>query len=430
MGRNIRRHASEEVPDHRQPAQRDRDRVLYADEFRRLAQVTQVVDPIEGYVFHNRLTHSLEVAQIGRRLAERLVAKYSGLAKKAPIDPDVVEAASLIHDLGHPPFGHIGEKTLDEISRKAASEAGLREFEGFEGNAQSFRIITRLSTHADGYCGLNLTRATMNATLKYPWFRATDGIIKSQKKYSAYRSEQDDFDFARQGMENNHSQCLEAAIMDYADDVTYSVHDFFDLSRANLLPTLNLLHDDDEKKSFFQEWQKEYNESDLIDKYKKGLMRLLKLINIGAYRGSREERVIVRKAISRRIKSYVEAVKLHKSSGVIRLQVPERIQTEIDFLKRIVWHYVITSSQLATQQEGYKEIVKSLFSTYLDAIKNREKKLIPYAYHTFFDECKNEADKIRLAVDIVAGMPDAKAVNIYRKIKGFTPGSISDLIEM
>src|SRR6478609_9031210 len=121
--------------DYRAPSQRDRDRVLYSSSFRRLAEVTQVVAANSGYVFHNRLTHSLQVAQVGRRIAEKLNLLQP--ETKEFVDPDVVEAACLAHDLGHPPFGHIAEQKLNEL-------AGA-DIDGFEGNAQSFRIVTRLS---------------------------------------------------------------------------------------------------------------------------------------------------------------------------------------------------------------------------------------------------------------------------------------------
>jgi predicted deoxyguanosinetriphosphate triphosphohydrolase len=159
---------TEDEPDHpRDPWQRDRDRILYSDALQRLANVTQVASPGEGIVFHNRLTHTHEVAQIARRLAEKLRTEQPQLAARCDLNPDVVEAAALAHDLGHPPFGHIAEEELDRL----ASANGAPE--GFEGNAQSFRIIVRTEPHRIGYRGLDLTRATLNAVLKYPWQRDT-----------------------------------------------------------------------------------------------------------------------------------------------------------------------------------------------------------------------------------------------------------------
>lgn len=132
--------------------QRDRDRILYSSAFRRLAGVTQVVGASEGFIFHNRLTHSLKVAQLGRRIAEKLIREQPELAAEGvPVDPDVVEAAGLAHDLGHPPFGHVAEMALKEAA------ASVTDFEAFEGNPQSFRIVTKLSMRSFEHDGLNLT---------------------------------------------------------------------------------------------------------------------------------------------------------------------------------------------------------------------------------------------------------------------------------
>src|SRR6266446_506141 len=143
--------------DPRRPAERDRDRILYSAAFRRLAGITQTVPGDLEHPVHNRLTHVLEVAQIGRRLAERLIRdpKQKEAALALEIDPEVVAAACFAHDLGHPPFGHIAEEALDEMARGAGAPGG------FEGNAQSFRVVTKLAEHKEGFQGLDLTRATL-----------------------------------------------------------------------------------------------------------------------------------------------------------------------------------------------------------------------------------------------------------------------------
>lgn len=189
FGRDERRHNKKEnkTGDYRTASQRDHDRVLYSSSFRRLAEVTQVVAANSGYVFHNRLTHSLQVAQVGRRMAEKLVQIQTkeGIVPLGAIDPNVVEAACLAHDLGHPPFGHVIEDELNEL----ADQIG-----GFEGNAQSFRIVTKLAFHSPLYLGLDLTRATLAGVLKYPWARnenpskpKSGATIRRKKMISALR---------------------------------------------------------------------------------------------------------------------------------------------------------------------------------------------------------------------------------------------------
>lgn len=251
--------------DPRTEAQRDRDRLLYSAQFRRLANVTQVITP-PGYAptMHNRLTHSLKVAQVARSIANLLTEDAANtvlLHKLGGLDPDACEAASLAHDIGHPPFGHVGEAVLDRLARK---ELGLRD--GFEGNAQSLRILTTGTLRNLDQQGLDLSCATLAGIAKYPWTRGTppcqteDRQIPGQQapaqlrcpngigcgrdcsrkrtwtKFNFYAEQEDLIGRVREfaGVEPG-IQTLEASVMDLADDISYAVHDLEDFLLSGII---------------------------------------------------------------------------------------------------------------------------------------------------------------------------------------------------
>lgn len=234
----------------------DRDRIAASPFFARLGGVTQVVSATDGGLLHNRLTHSLKVAQVARAVAEAICESEDQRAladKLGGCDVDVAEAAALAHDLGHPPFGHLGEQVLDRIARER-----FRLADGFEGNAQTFRILTTTDARGPSGVGLDLTTAVRASVLKYPWLRQRipqphpsampvpprgasepeDAPGTGSSKFSAYLTELNDLEQARApfaGKIEPWQQTVEASIMDTADDIAYAIHDLQDFHRIGVL---------------------------------------------------------------------------------------------------------------------------------------------------------------------------------------------------
>jgi dGTPase len=242
------RRVQEPAPSARTETQRDRDRILYSSAFNRLAGITQVASSAPGASFHNRLTHSFKVAQVARRLAERLKDGEADVELVDRLDVDAAEAAALGHDLGHPPFGHLAEEILADAMRDAG---------GFEGNAQSFRIVCRLAMRDPEHPGLNLTPATLNGMLKYPWLAGEHPTDPNSTKFGAYWSDREDF-LAAQGKSSVRpgQRTLEAELMDWSDDITYAVHDLEDFYRVGLVPLERLRTNGDERARFFESFFK------------------------------------------------------------------------------------------------------------------------------------------------------------------------------
>ena len=266
----------------RTDGQVDVDRILYSPEFRRLSGVTQVVPPEDEFHFHDRLSHSIKVAQVAATLARMLVYHatadksgcFAGIDLGEWVDPDHCYAAGLAHDIGHPPFGHAGEAALQEIlqlmgeqdeqfwdldSQEAVeltkSDSSRLAERSFEGNAQSTRVVSKLSFRGDGLdAGLNLTLRTMAAIAKYPWGKGGHpvGQDKLAKKWSFYPEEVGILDrlveagFVQPITDQKKAvirvhRWVEAEIMDWADDISYAVHDLDDFYRARLVPLGKIL---------------------------------------------------------------------------------------------------------------------------------------------------------------------------------------------
>lgn len=424
--------------DQRDPFQKDRDRILYTYAFRRLAGVTQVVSPVEGHIFHNRLTHTLEVAQIARRLAENLLRNHADAAQNhGGLHPEVAESAALAHDLGHPPFGHVAEKELDRV----VVRAGVPE--GYEGNAQSFRIVTKLAGRGEGTAdapGLDLTRATLNACLKYPWSRQSHG--KQYRKWGYYHTEQADFDFARMLSGATNSPCLEAQVMTWADDIGYSVHDTEDFFRAGLLPLDRIANSDDEVQRFLNyafpslgvgEAGAKYTEEELRTVFQE--FREL-LPSSRPYTGAQTDRNSLRAYTSSQIGRYLTSISIlpQATEDGELLDMPRPLRLEIELVKQLTWYYVIDSAALAAQQRGQRMIIRTLFSTYYQAARNKDWRMLPAGYREEIRQAASDKtgdahnNVVRLIADMVAEMTDQQALSLFHRLTGHLPGSVLDPI--
>ena len=388
----------------------------------------------EGDVFHNRLTHSLKVAQLGRRMAERLLKECpSEIEVLGGLDPDVVEAAALAHDLGHPPFGHDGEDVLCRLVEQGASDGEEHALDGFEGNAQSFRIATRLAAHVDnhrdgeaelpGNSGLNLTRATLNAILKYPWLRGESG--KRRRKWGAYRIDQDRFEWARAGS-SGEGRSLEAELMDWADDVTYAVHDLEDFYRAGLIPIDKLLDRAEQERLFTAAIKRKPHLAEGANGLERTLRAALGPMPLldRPYDGGLQQHTIMNSAVSSQITSFVteEAVQVSDTPEQGLVINPE-VRQQVEILQEVTHYYVIDHPRLVTVREGQRQILKTLFGIYLEAIANeRNRALLPQAT---IDRINRGDEPRRLVADLLARMTERQAIQTFRKLTGIIPSPVA-----
>lgn len=412
--------------------QRDRDRVLYSPAFRRLAGVTQVVHASEGHLFHNRLTHSLKVGQLARRFAEHLLRKESPDTIRAVggIHPDVAETAGLAHDLGHPPFGHIAEDELQEKTHKV--------LDGFEGNPQSFRVVTKLAVRSlEIACkGLNLTRASLNAILKYPWPRGVAG--EHERKWGHYFSEQKEFEFAR-ALEAPHSErkSVEAALMDFADDVTYAVHDVEDFYQAGIIPLEQLLTGAAELDRFVARYAPDSTKMDQARRLFIGIGEWSHTTR-GPFSGSRTQLAELDIFRSLLIRRYRDALSLTPNDTESPVGIDKELKEEVNILKDLMKAYVFNNPALVAQQHGQRRIVGTLFDILLAAVDrgSKHRGIIPFPFRDLLEDIDNanyvskddRRERTRLVIDIIASLTEQQAIDFHNRLTGLSSGSILDTI--
>ena len=333
---------------------RDRGRLVHSASLRRLSAKTQVVQPGSSDFVRTRLTHSLEVAQIGREFGQWLGC-----------DADVVDTACLAHDLGHPPFGHNGETALDEAAR---------DIGGFEGNAQTLRVLTRLEakrSHPDGRsAGLNLTRASLDAATKYPWRR--DQRPTGTPKFGVYDDDLPVYRWFRAGVPDG-ARCLEAEVMDWSDDVAYSVHDVEDAIASGRLDP-RVLHSAQDMAPVLVLARDLYAPGLELGQLEEARTRLVATgVVPSAFTGSRADLAALKHLTSRLVGRFVVGAlrptrAKHGEGPLTRyaadLVVPDEVRAECSVLKAVAAHWVMYADERLSVMAEQRATIAALVEAY------------------------------------------------------------------
>ena len=376
---------------------RDRARVIHSASLRRLGAKTQVAVPWENDFQRTRLAHSLEVAQIGRELGDSLGA-----------DPDLLDTSCLAHDLGHPPFGHNGEDALASIS----GDAG-----GFEGNAQSFRLLTRLEAKtisSEGKSvGLNLSRASLDAVTKYPWSNSIN-----PRKYGVYADDLEIFTWMRTGAPDGR-RCIEAQIMDWSDDVSYSVHDLEDGLVADQIDVNNFSRDLPVLHSvMINDYGITVSELEAQD----ALKRLQQLScwpqhYDGTHSALARLKDLTSQLIGRFVLSAeVETRRVHGDQPLVRysanLEVPRDQKVEVGLLKSIAGHYLINAPDAQERYGKQRVIIIDL----VEMILARAPKNLDSIFLEDWNHATTNAERLRVVIDQVASLTDPGAYALHERL--------------
>lgn len=405
----------ERISDYRSPFQQDRDRIVYTSAFRRLQAKTQVFSVGEYDFYRTRLTHSLEVAQIGRSICYYLQEHDPALSASFYVDPDLVEAVCLAHDLGHPPFGHSGERTLHEL---------MRPYGGFEGNAQTLRLITdSIYSRRGRRTGLRPTRALLDGVMKY---KAVHGACGDPDNHFLYDEQAPHVAFVFGGLDPpeemaapetlNQFRSIECQVMDWADDTAYSLNDLTDGVRAGFLTVKRI-----------EAWAEDRNPG------LEGLAAIEDLL--GMIREGNTELTI-----SGLIGDFIHACSLEPRDSFMndrtqrygwRLVVDEGLRERADTFSRLATDLVFRSARL--QQLEYKgrfmltRVFGAYREMYLDSPRRRLA-LLPEHWEQAVLDLEESAGRARLLCDYLAGMTDGYAVRTYQRLFDPESGSILDIV--
>jgi dGTPase len=388
--------------------ERDRARLVHSSALRRLGAKTQVLGPSSDDFVRTRLTHTLEVAQVGRELGKALGC-----------DPDVVDTACLAHDLGHPPFGHNGERALAELARGIG---------GFEGNAQTLRLLTRLEPKVvapDGRAvGLNLTRASLDASVKYPW-RHLQGPVSAASgrpthKFGVYEDDLPVFEWLRRDAPGSR-KCLEAQVMDLADDISYSVHDVEDAVVGARLE-LEVLTQPDERDRVVEAVSTWYGDAVSGDELRDAMDRLVRArLWAPGFDGSRGALAMLKDATSQLIGRFAKAsqVATRERYGpgpltryAAELVVPHQTLAEILVLKGLAVAYVMAPRELEPLYHRQREMLTDL----VHVLSERAPLSLEPPFAADWSGAADDAARLRVVVDQVASLTDVSAAELHARL--------------
>jgi dGTPase len=401
--------------DVRSPFERDRDRIIHCAAFRRLQGKTQIFGLGGSDFFRTRLTHSLEAAQIGKGLA-----LFCGHA-----NTELVEAACLAHDIGHPPFGHTGESVLKKL---------MRDYGGFESNAQNLRLLDKLEIRSARQRdpGLNISRATIDALLKYktPYSKIDKSLPLEEWKFY-YDDDGSLVDWACSNRSNPDKKSLECQIMNWADDIAYSTHDLEDAIKVGMIDSSKVsCKIETNVKNRIEKKSLTWYEAIWEDVYKK-------IKEMSAEHESEQQRKGKRRdLIAGLIHTFITTSSLKKRSRdsrfsryeyCLRLEPKEELRCNI--LKALVWELVINDERVATLQRKAETLVKALFEEFTKFdYKDRTKEMYPADFREKLEAANDEATKKRIACDYISGMTDSYAVKIYSRLRESEVSSLMDII--
>jgi dGTPase len=391
---------------------RDRARVLHSSALRRLGAKTQVLSPSGGDFARTRLTHSLEVAQIGREMAIDL-----------GLNADIVDMACLAHDLGHPPFGHNGENGLN---------AWALDIGGFEGNAQTLRLLTRIEPKvfsSDGSSrGLNLTRASLDATCKYPWTRSDAGQMKEHSvKFGVYEDDLDVYNWMREGAASR-IKSVEAQVMDFSDDVAYSVHDFEDaiVSGFVKLDELADASSETELLAKIEEWNSGVYSTETLAA---ALTRLRALPNWPtSFKRDQATLGELKNLASDLIGRFVSLTTTSRATSAAEtdlpmvryganLNVPEDVRSEIAVLKGIVSAFLMSHESRRPVYQWQRELLVEL----AEALLSSNGQNLDVYCTAAWSQAKTDIQKKRVVVDQVASLTDQSAITLHNRLVAKSP---------